>query len=181
MHLRSYSKSVRVVKDEHAKVVLDNDFVTEYLQNQNAADNRSDEINSVVVESSDDENDKSVVFVREEKPPEVSPATQCVKLRKENNQLQSRMRKIELNLAALQKRVREQINAPIEIDQPSENTAPIEIDEPSENEAPQSNDGGMELDDEWITNQIGQIQNEGNLTVLKLPNIWKTTNNFFFK
>lgn len=152
---------------KYVKVVLDNDFVTEYLQNQNAADNRPDETNSVVVESSDDESDKSVVFVKEEKPPEVSPKTQCVKLRKENNQLKIRMRKVELHVTALQKRVREQtINEPIEIDQPSENTAPIEIDEPSENEAPQSNDGGMELDDEWITNQIEQIQDEGNFTIL---------------
>lgn len=216
MNLRNRFVRQHIVKDKFVRVILDNDFITEYLRCQNnksiAVENvalvsekdsveneavgRSDAVQSeadirenntseneavggsdavenesvtendsaVLVETSDDEQDKSVVFISEEKPPEITPRSENGNLRKENQNLKNRLRNVEIHVAALQKRVRNQIaGETIEIDdekyEEDKNSAPpIEID--SENVLP------IDLDGTWLTNQIQQIEDDGNMTAL---------------
>lgn len=137
------SKSAKIATDkmQELRVVLDRDFVANYLSNQNEP-NLVEEHPISLTDSSDDDLDKSVMFVSEQKPPDISPKAECVALRAENKNLKNRIRKIEIHVAALQKRV---IN----------------------NEEQKENDGVDDsVDDEWVTNQIQQIQNDGNMTAL---------------
>lgn len=188
--------AIKVTK-KNPKVVLDKQFVPDYLQKQNQQQSRSDAELISLVDSSDEESENSVVFVGEEKPPEESPKTECDRLRKQNKDLRHRMRKLEIHVEALQKRVidnGEPSAAPINIapneiapieNAPAQNisndepfAAPINIAPigiaPIENAPAQNNSNVLNisnclntlLNDEWILNQIDEIQNEGNLTLL---------------
>lgn len=152
------------VMTKNLRVVLDRQIVAEFLrqqeQNQPQTDSSADVIS--LIDSSCDEHEKSVVFVSEEKPPEISPKTECERLRRENKNLKHRMRKIEIHVEALQKRIihNDQLSAePIEID--TNETAPAEN---ISNAIPA--DLNISIDKEWVINQIENIQGEGNLTML---------------
>lgn len=157
---------------EFPRIVLDNKFVSEYLRKQNEDQSVSSADVISLADSTDDENEKSVVFVSEEKPPEVSPKTECDRLRKENKHLKNRMRKVEVHVEALQKHIIQQGQTsaePIDI-VPIENAAteidPIENSPTENNPKGISSDLNISFDSEWVTNQIGQIQDEGNLSTI---------------
>lgn len=161
---KNNKKAASHVMMKSPRVVLDRQIVKDFLrqqeQNQNQTDSSADVIS--LIDSSGDEHEKSVVFVGEEKPPEITPKTECERLRKENKNLKHRIRKIEIHVEALQKRIihNDQLSAePIEID-PNE-TAPAEN---ISNVVPA--DLNISFDNEWAINQIGNIQDEGNFTML---------------
>lgn len=179
MKLRSDSKKetaavniAYIVKDEYSKIVLDNNFVSEYFRKLNSAANGSDANQSVVslTDSSDDEHEKSVVFVSEEKPPETSSKNECVALRAENKKLHNRMRHIEVNMADLQKRINNEQPVepaePSEIDLLSENSVSTETNAPVEDGFDGLNAIDISIDEQWVNEQIQQLQNDGNYTAL---------------
>lgn len=173
MILRSHSKVentasqiVDIGTNLHPIVVLNREYVADYLRNQNKVNSDVNANISVVSlhDSSDDENEKSVVFVSEEKPPELSPKSQCDALKKENKALKSRIRKVEIHVTALQKRIIDkEPQIPVEIDPSNENDTPVEDDPPFENI---TNALNFSLDPEWLNNQIEEIQNEGDFTAI---------------
>lgn len=113
----------------------------------------------ILLSDSDEEGEKSVEFVSEMKPPEISPQTERDQLRQKNKDLQHRLRKLEIHVQALQRHV---INND-QLSVPNENVATgnalddfIEI-EPAMD---------ISLESEWVLHEIENIQQNGNMSLL---------------
>lgn len=146
-----------------------------------------------MVDSSDEEGDKSIVFVSETKPVETTPRTERDQLRQENKDMKHRIRKLEIHIGALQKHVHEQPSVPIEniaiengsVQHPPEyfgvnnDQSLVLIENPAVENLPIENepvdllpviqfeeDIGFSMDDEWLLNQLNDINQNGNLSSL---------------
>lgn len=105
------------VVNEFPKVVLDRSVVINYLRNQNQ-NNRLNTETVLLLDSSDEDDEKSVEFVcetkdadnsvefvSETKPPEITPKTERDQLRRQNMELKHQKRKLEIHIQALQNHV----------------------------------------------------------------------------
>lgn len=134
-----------------------------------------------MVDSSDEEGDKSIVFVSETKPVETTPRTERDQLRQENKDMKHRIRKLEIHIGALQKHVHEQPSVPIEniaiengsVQHPPEysgvnnDQSLVLIENPAVENLPIENepvdllpviqfeeDIGFSMDDEWLSKDL---------------------------
>lgn len=140
------------------KVVIDKTFVAEYMEAQKIERDAivpvvSQNQPTIVIESSDDENDDSLVFMGEIKPPEISPKTAIASIQKEMSILKQRNRSLENRLKAMKSRLNEQCDS----ENQTENVAP--------NDEPNSS-LNISVDEEWVNNEIQQMVNDGQLEVV---------------
>lgn len=154
------------------KVVLDASVVKRYMCDTHAEA-------AVTIDLHDSPNevgelDESIIFVCEDKPPELTPKSQVVLLQKENKKQQQRIRNLEIHVGALQKTL---------LCQATTHTIEIE-DEASESEVAKTQETESEpvecetaevaeidmnnsmIDADWVNDQIAEIRVEGNLTMM---------------
>lgn len=153
------SKSVQqncvedVVKGLCEKVLvvkLDRSIVKNYLKLQTNGVSDMDQNVSVISIKSDDENpNDSVVFVHEEKPPNISPKSQIEQLQRENANQRHRINKLETHVQALQKTILNNGNEE-QVDGVIKNTSTL----------------NMSFNESWLNNQIADLCNEDNITLL---------------
>lgn len=143
--------------------MLDRDFVSNYLRNQSEKKRLDDDVISLS-DSSDEEGEKSVEFVSEMKPPEISPRTERDQLRQQNKDLKHNLHKLKIHVEALQQHVINNGQPSV----PNENVATGNI--LVENAPDDFNDIepalDISFDSEWVLNEINDIQQNGNMSLL---------------
>lgn len=152
---------------QNVRVNLDQSFVRNYLRNQEKVD---DELNistiSLHSDASDDP-DKSVQFVVEEKA--TREIQQIGKMNERMAALKLRCTKLELHVAALQKRIIQQDN--VESSENSLTNATDSVDatheistETNENAGAIDSFGDLQLSDSFVNNQLKEWEHNGQLT-----------------
>lgn len=144
------SPPVQIELKKKPKVIIDRDFVDEYMKKTPAAA-AAPLSNSPTIEiDSDDEND-DVVFVQIIKPPEISPKTKEIatmrkemsNLRRQNQKLNERLGNMESAFLNMQETTNQ-----------NENAACIETD---------ASLVLSQSDDEWLTHEINDLAQNGQL------------------
>lgn len=143
--------------------MLDRDFVSNYLRNQSEKKRLDDDV-ILLSDSSDEEGEKSVEFVSEMKPPEISPRTERDQLLQQNKDLKHNLHKLKIHVEALQQHVINNGQPSV----PNENVATGNI--LVENAPDDFNDIepalDISFDSEWVLNEINDIQQNGNMSLL---------------
>lgn len=139
------------------KVILDKQFVAEYLLKQKniTSDEKDDLAHNVSIISlhSSDDDDDSVVFVNEK--PATSESKQIAKLNQQISSLQHRNNCLKIHVGALQSKIL--------IDQANgDSRKPIPENAEKTEEMPNESVGhDIELEEEWVREQLAEIGMNG--------------------